>query len=370
MLKFLIPPTFTPTTRSRFRFSTFQHSSFCPSVFLLFCAAALTAQADSPLPSPPPPQQFQLPTANRALFEKGGEERFFVGTTGKSWESGTFGGVRSGGFQLHEGLDIRCLERDKRGEPVDPVMASADGTVVYINRKSSLSNFGIYIILRHQVDGIEAYTTYAHLREARQELREGQPVKAGERIGTLGRTANTREGISKERAHVHFEINLVLSDRFAEWHRKFQKGQRNDHANWNGQNLRGLDPRLILLAQQKEGARFNLATFVRNQTELCRVQVRDTRFDWLRRYPSLVTRNPVAEKEGVAGHELVLNDVGVPFQVIPRAASEMKSKSSVFLLSVNDAERQRNPSGKLVVQRRGKWELTTTGENLLSLLTY
>src|SRR5438105_14916134 len=34
-------------------------------------------------------QVFQLPTANRALFEKGGEERFFVGTVGKSLTSGT-----------------------------------------------------------------------------------------------------------------------------------------------------------------------------------------------------------------------------------------------------------------------------------------
>ena len=107
----------------------------------------------------------------------------------------------------------------------------------------------------------------------RQDLREGSTVKAGEKIGVMGRTANTGEGISKQRAHVHFEIDLVLNDRYADWHRKFQSDQKNDHANWNGQNLRGLDPRLILLAQQKEGARFSLASFIRNQTELCRVQV-------------------------------------------------------------------------------------------------
>jgi len=42
-------------------------------------------------------QPFQLPTANRALFDKGGEERFFVGTVGKPWTSGCFGCVRSEG---------------------------------------------------------------------------------------------------------------------------------------------------------------------------------------------------------------------------------------------------------------------------------
>lgn len=332
---------------------------------LLGCVLALTAQ-----PHNTPAQPLQLPTANRAIYEKGGEEKFFAGTVGKSWESGTFGGVRSGGYQLHEGLDIRCLQRDKRGEPTDPVMASAEGTIAYINRRPSLSNYGNYIILRHRIDDLEVFTTYAHLREVRADLREGTNVKAGETIGIMGRTANTAEGISKDRAHVHFEIDLVINDRFAEWHRKNLPDQRNDHANWNGHNLLGLDPRLILLAQQKEGSHFSLAAFIKNQTELCRVQVRDTSFPWLRRYPSLIAKNPVAEKEGIAGYELVLNYVGVPFQVIPRAASELKSKSQVYLVSVNAAEQQRNPCCKFVTQRTGRWQLANNGVNLISLLTF
>ena len=51
-------------------------------------------------------QAFQLPTANHALFNKGGEERFLVGTAGKPWTTGAFGCVRTGGWQMHEGLDI------------------------------------------------------------------------------------------------------------------------------------------------------------------------------------------------------------------------------------------------------------------------
>src|SRR5687768_18441453 len=42
-------------------------------------------------------------------------------------------------------------------------------------------------------------------------------------------------------------------------------------------------------------------------------------------------RNPVAEREGVAGYELALNYNGVPFQLIPRASSEIK-KSDRFQL--------------------------------------
>src|SRR6185312_1330158 len=101
----------------------------------------------------------------------------------------------------------------------------------------------------------------------------GQTVKAGETIAVMGRTANTHEGISKERAHVHFEINLLVNDRYADWHNKRLSGQRNDHGNWNGLNLNGIDPRLILLEQHRQGTNFSLLHFIRSETELCRVLV-------------------------------------------------------------------------------------------------
>jgi len=130
-------------------------------------------------------QPFQLPTANHALFEPGGEDRFFVGTTGKPWTSGCFGCVRSDGWQMHEGLDIRCLQRDKRGEPTDPVMATADGTVVYINSKPSLSNYGKYVVVRHRIEGLEIDSLYAHLSQARDGLKPGQEVKAGDQLAVV-----------------------------------------------------------------------------------------------------------------------------------------------------------------------------------------
>ncbi len=268
------------------------------------CLVALAVQA----------QPFGFPTANHALFEKGGEERFFVGTVGKSWVTGTFGCVRSGGWQMHEGLDIRCLQRDRHGEPTDPVLATADGTVAYISRRPSLSNYGNYLILQHLVEGIELYSLYAHLREIRQDLKVGQPVKAGETVAVMGRTANTREGISKDRAHVHFELNLLVNDRFASWFKTVCPGQRNDHGEWNGQNLLGIDPRAILLAENELGARFSLLAFLHGQTELCRVLVRKKYFPWLKRYSALVRPSPSAEKEGVAAYEMALNFNGVAFR--------------------------------------------------------
>ena len=333
-------------------------------VFFSLIAAGVVAQ---PAPAPP----FLPPTAHRALYEPGGEERYFTGTVGKPWMSGTFGCVRSDGHQMHEGLDIRCLQRDRRNEPLDPVLATADGTVAYINKRSGLSNYGNYLILRHIVEGVEVYSLYAHLKEVRAELKPGATVKAGETVAVMGRTTNTREGISRERAHVHFELDLVLNERFPDWYRQTFPGQRNDHGGWNGQNLAGLDPRVILLDAQRLGGKFSLLDHLRHQTELCRVFVRATSFSWLQRYPALVRTNPVAAKEGIAGYEIALNFNGVPYELIPRAASEMKSKSKVVLLSVNAAEQQQHPCRKLVARDpRGQWQLANAGQHLISLLTF
>lgn len=314
--------------------------------------------------------QFQLPTANHAIFEPGGEERFFVGTVGRGWESGAFGCVRNDGRRLHEGLDIRPLQHDKRGEATDTVLASADGTVAYINSRPGLSNYGIYVVLRHLVDGLEVFTLYAHLREARDGLAPGAPVRAGDPIGILGRTSNIRAGIGKDRAHLHFEINLFLNDRFARWHQRNFPGQRNDHGNWNGRNLLGLDPQAVFLAQRDEGACFNLVRFIQEQTELCRVQVRATNFPWLARYPQFIVRNPRAEREGIAGYELGLNFIGIPVRVIPRSQGEMLSRAPVQLAGVNPEEAAARPCQSLVAREGGRWRLTRAGAQFVSLLTY
>ena len=140
---------------------------------------------------PAAPAVFRLPTANRALLQPGGEERYFAGTEGKPWTSGTYGFVRSEGAQFHEGLDIRCVQRDRRGDPQDPVLATADGVVVYVNDRPSLSNYGRYLILRHSLEGLEVFSVYAHLSAVRDGLRPGGPVRGGDPIAVMGRTSNT-----------------------------------------------------------------------------------------------------------------------------------------------------------------------------------
>jgi peptidoglycan LD-endopeptidase LytH len=331
---------------------------FLPAVLAATFLSAGGLRAQSP---------FQFPTANHALYEAGQELKFFAPTApDKPWTSGSFGCVRSDGWQMHEGLDIRHLQTDLHGEPTDPVMATADGTVVYVNTRAALSNYGKYIVIRHIVEGLEIYSLYAHLNEIQPGLVAGKTVKAGAVIATMGRTSNTSETITKDRAHVHFELNVFVSENFSSWYKKNFPGERNDHGIWNGQNLNGLDPRDILLGER--GGKFSLLNFVRSQTELCRVLVRAVNFPYLKRYAPLVLKNPRADKEGVAGYEVALNYNGVAFALMPRAASEIKGAAKFQLLSVNETEYHAHPCRRLVVQSGGRWQLTDRGQRELELL--
>jgi peptidoglycan LD-endopeptidase LytH len=311
---------------------------------------------------------FVLPTPNRAIFEPGREDRYFAPTPGKDWRSGTFGCVRTDGWQMHEGLDIKHTKTDIRGEALDPIYAAAAGRVAYINHNTGLSNYGKYLVLEHRIEGLTVYTTYAHLKEFATGLSTGDTVRQGQVIATMGRTSNTRQAISKDRAHLHFEISLRLNERYANWHAAHMKGYRNDHGNWHGRNFVGVDPREVLL-KQKSGA-FSLLEFVRSRPELCRVLVRDTRFAWLKENTALIRRNPVADREGVAGYEIALDFNGVPFLLIPKAKSEIGAGPKIELLSVNEKEQNFRPCRKLVRKQGTKWALGTNGSQLLELLTF
>lgn len=332
----------------------------CAAVIGLVCGAWLNAAG----------QVFRLPTANDLLFEQGGAEKFFVGTVGRDWRSGTFGCVRSEGWQMHEGIDIAALQHDAAGEPTDPVMAALDGEVAYLNASPALSNYGNYVVLRHRVESLDVCTLYAHLRSLRPGLRAGLRVRAGEALGTLGRTANTAQGIPRDRAHLHFEITFLLNERFLGWHARHLPGQRNDHGIWHGQNLAAIDPLPVLYGHKLLGAQFSFLDHMRTRTELCRVLARDADFPWLQRNRALIKRNPRAEREGIAGYEIALDHNGVPFQLLPRSASEMPGKERLTLLSVNEPEQARHPCRKLVARKDGQWDLTASGARLVDLIIH
>jgi len=313
---------------------------------------------------------FHLPTENRELFSGGQESAFFAPTPGRTWTAGQFGCVRSEGTQMHEGIDILSVKKDRRGEPLDEVRAAADGEVAYLSRKPALSNYGNYLVLRHRIDSVQVFTLYAHLRDIKSSLSPGSDVRAGTVLGTLGRTTNTRTPITKDRAHVHFEIDLLVNEGFSSWLKKNDPSTRDDHGPWNGRNLLGLDPAEVFRLQERKGSHFSLLEYLRNRPEMCRVLVANTSFPWLKRYPGLIRRNAVAEREGIVAYEISLDFNGVPFRLVPRSRSEIKGSLSTRLLDVTEAEYRQHPCRKLVFKRGQSWTLTARGRELIELLTH
>jgi murein DD-endopeptidase MepM/ murein hydrolase activator NlpD len=160
-----------------------------------------------------------LPTENHALLTGDNAafyqyvKRDFEGKAGDAWEGGQYGFVRNPRrigttilyTRFHEGIDIQPLQRGTDGEPLDIVHAIAGGKVVYTNPVPSHSNYGRYIVIEHQLDGCPYDSLYAHLSAIR--VKTGDSVTQGDPIGVMGHTG---EGIDRERAHLHLELNLLF----------------------------------------------------------------------------------------------------------------------------------------------------------------
>ena len=265
-------------------------------------------------------QQLQLPTANHALFDAPADffqfvDRNFDGAKTTPWEGGQFGfvrdprriGSRIAYARFHEGLDIKPLQRDAKGNPQDEVGAIADGVVVYAAASSGLSNYGRYIVVRHDWGGSPYFSLYAHL--ASSLVSAGQQVKAGTPLGILGYTGS---GIDQRRAHVHVELNLLLSSRFEAWHTT-NFNTPNHHGVYNGLNLIGLDLQALYLAQKKNPG-LTAAKAVQTTESAYRVAVPgEAEMEILKNYPWLLDGPRPAGKP--ASWEVTFSPWGLPLAV-------------------------------------------------------
>lgn len=284
-------------------------------------ALLLLPLAASLLPAPAAQgQELLLPTDNRALFDQPTEffqfvDRDFEGAKTTPWEGGQFGFVRDprrlgnriAYARFHEGLDIKPMRRDARGEPQDEVRAVAEGIVAYAAAGAGLSNYGRYIVVKHDWGQGSFYSLYAHLRESR--VAAGQKVKAGEALGLLGYTGS---GIDRRRAHVHVELNLFLSSRFDVWHAA-NFNTPNHHGPFNGLNLIGLDLQALYRAQHQNPA-VNAAGAVRATESGYRVAVPgDATMEIVQNYPWLLDGPRPATKP--AAWEVTFSRWGLPVAV-------------------------------------------------------
>lgn len=308
----------------------------------------------------------RLPTENDYLF-RGQPEKFYMytyrsfeGKSSKPWQAGSYGYVRTLrrtddgviATKFHEGVDIAPIRRDRRGRPLDIVNAIASGEVVYVN--TGASNYGNYVVLRHNWGSGDFYSLYAHLADVTCQV--GQRMVSGSAIGRLGYTG---EGINRERAHLHLELNMMLSSDFNSW---YEHGAANRHQNYNGINLAGMDIGKLYLALRKDRS-LNLVNFLRAEPVYFKVTVpRDGDLDLIKRYPWL---SPAPIQRPSPSWEFSFTATGLPIRVVP-------SKRSVEAPTVTYTESSRAPHrwrARRLIDGTGQTaSLTTLGKRYMQLL--
>lgn len=245
-----------------------------------------------------------LPTDNRGLLEGRPADFYqFIDRTvnGKQvevWEGGEFGFVRSPitlktgevvNTRFHEGLDIKPVQRDAKGEPLDEVRCMAAGEVVHASVQPGASNYGRYVVVRHDLADGPFVSLYAHLREVTCTV--GQKVEPGSKLGIMGYSG---VGIDRRRAHTHVEMGVYLSSRFAVWHDHLTP-TLNHHGMWNGLNIVGFDLGKYL-TERAANPKLMPSEFIQSMTPHFRVAVPgQAEMEILQHYPWLCANRP-AEK--------------------------------------------------------------------------
>jgi murein DD-endopeptidase MepM/ murein hydrolase activator NlpD len=264
-----------------------------------------------------------FPTKNRALLQGDGEafymfvDREVQGEKTTPWEGGQYGYVRdprvtSGGLvytRFHEGVDIKPLERSSDGEPLDIVTAAGAGKVVHVSDNPRFSNYGRFVVIEHQWDGCPYYSLYAHLNSA--SVKVGQQVAPGDPLGRLGYTG---DGIDRRRAHVHFEVNLILSHDFEGWHKLAFPTEINRHGLYNGINLAGMDAGRLLLAANKSPGLTIPAFLASEQVAFKAVVPATDKFVLAKLYPWMVR----GDAAGAKAWEISFTSSGLPIRLEPR----------------------------------------------------
>ena len=315
-----------------------------------------------------------FPTSNRALLHGDGPafyqytDRNFNGVKSRPWEGGQYGYVRNpketpAGIvytRFHEGVDIKPLYRDYDDEPLDTVRAIDGGVVVYTNSNERYSSYGKYIVVEHRWSGSPFYSLYAHLNQI--NVRRGQRVRQGDRLGRLGYTG---PGLNKRRAHLHFEINMMLNEHFDTWFDGNYRGT-NRHDLFNGVNLAGIDIAKLYLSLDREPT-LSIDDFITRQDPFFKMAVPNEGLpDLTRRYGWLMNEEAYYGNDGrVRSWEIAFTESGVPIRIEP-------SDRPVSQPDVTTIRRSNVPyallTGGLVSGSREQFTLGSSGKRYASLI--
>jgi murein DD-endopeptidase MepM/ murein hydrolase activator NlpD len=316
------------------------------------------------------PADVRLPTTNHHLLT-GEPEKFFMhvdrtfeGVVSQPWEGGSFGLVRNqmriGGevicTKFHEGIDIAPMQRDKAGNPLDMVASIAAGTVVHTSPLAGRSNYGKYIVVRHDWDGSPVVSLYAHLSEVL--VQPGDVVEAGTVLGKMGFTG---AGINRARAHCHVELGMIASERYEDWH-KLYAGGTNYHGNYNGMNIIGCEVSRFFLERRSNPA-LQFRDFVSSTPAYFKVTVPGGATPaFVQRYPWIARG---ADPDAVSW-EIGFSATGMPVSFAPSRVEVAAPLVTAIRPSVIP---HRYLTRGLVTGEGNKATLTRSGGQLVALIT-
>jgi murein DD-endopeptidase MepM/ murein hydrolase activator NlpD len=96
----------------------------------------------------------------------------------------------------HRGIDIDGTNN------VTPIHSVLPGVVV---EAGLASGFGLWVVVRHEVNGHRFDTIYGHINAGHLHVSAGQRVNAGTVLGEVGNNGTTSSG-SGDGSHLHFEV--------------------------------------------------------------------------------------------------------------------------------------------------------------------
>lgn len=232
------------------------------------------------------------PTESKAFAENKPISEYIQPTASGRIESGLWGDTRRNGYRFHEGIDIKPVRRDRRGEPLDDVRVAMAGKVVMVNRVAGNSSYGRYVVMEHPKLDVNVYTLYAHLAEVDSSIKVGSMLPEKARLGKLGRSSSSIP-IGRAQAHLHFEIGLKLGNKFDKWYvasKRFK--ERNYFGNYNGMNLIGFDPLAFYNAAKDGKIDDGMAGYIDAMPTAVVVRIYTKKVpDFVSNYPLLVDSN-------------------------------------------------------------------------------
>ena len=308
--------------------------------------------------------KFAWPTANQSYLKNQSPENYIQPTISGKLISGYFGCVRAEGRQFHEGLDLKAIQLDQRGESTDEVFAFTAGKVVYINDVAWKSTYGKYVVIEHSSLNLPVYSLYAHLRSIDRALMVGTMVLSGQVIGILGRTASYP--IPKSRAHLHWEIGIRYTNAFGDWYQAKKFKSPNYHGIWNGQNLGGIDPLAFFSFCQKEPSP---KAFFNKLPRALTLRVSTSKVpDFCIRYPIMVIDDII--KNDLTGWEVSFTWNGVPVEWKPLYSQQhpLEKGGTIRIVRYEKELIETNQCRKLLSFSSGKPHATATLKNILQLL--